>query len=72
MQWKRRWDLSRPPEDLDLTGLDISEDTLEKLLSVDKEVWKDEIQGIEEFYKQFDSLPKEITENFNRLKEQIM
>ena len=59
-------------EDLDLTGLDISEDTLEKLLSVDKEVWKDEIQGIEEFYKQFDSLPKEITENFNRLKEQIM
>lgn len=59
-------------EDLDLTGLDISEDTLEKLLSVDKEVWKDEIQGIEEFYKQFDSLPKEITENFNRLKEEIL
>jgi len=45
---------------------------LEKLLSVDKEVWKDEIQGIEEFYKQFDSLPKEITENFNRLKEEIL
>ena len=59
-------------EDLDLTGLDISEETLEKLLSVDKEVWKDEIQGIEEFYNQFDSLPKEITENFNRLKEQIL
>lgn len=59
-------------EDLDLTGLDISEETLEKLLSVDKEVWKDEIQGIEDFYKQFDSLPKEITENFNRLKEQIL
>lgn len=59
-------------EDLDLTGLDISEETLEKLLSVDKEVWKDEIQGIEEFYKQFDSLPKEITENFNRLKEEIL
>lgn len=59
-------------EDLDLTGLDISEETLEKLLSVDKEVWKDEIRGIEEFYGQFDSLPKEITENFNRLKEQIL
>lgn len=59
-------------EDLDLTGLDISPQTLEKLLSVDKEVWKDEIRGIEEFYEQFDSLPKEIIENFNRLKEQIL
>jgi len=59
-------------EDIDTTELDISPETLEKLLRVDKEVWKNEIAGIEEFYSQFDHLPKEITDNFAKLKEEIM
>ncbi len=60
------------PGDIDTEGLDISEETMEKLLSVDKEVWKEEIKGIEEFYSQFSWLPKEIIENFDKLKEQIL
>ncbi len=59
-------------EDIDTTELDISPETLEKLLRVDKEVWKNEIEGIEKFYSQFDHLPKEITDNFEKLKEEIM
>ena len=58
--------------DIDTGGLDISHETMEKLLRVDQEAWKGEIEGIEEFYSQFDWLPKEITDNFNRLKEQIL
>lgn len=58
--------------DIDTNELNISEETMEKLLRVDKEAWKDEIKGIEEFYSQFSWLPEEITENFNKLKEQIL
>lgn len=60
------------PEDLDVTGLDISPETMEKLLNVDKETWKEEIRDIEEFYSKFEWLPKEITDNFEKLKEQIL
>lgn len=58
-------------EDIDTNELDIEPEVLEKLLRVDKEVWKDEIAGIEEFYSQFEWLPEEITENLDRLKAQI-
>ncbi|MEY8365327.1 phosphoenolpyruvate carboxykinase (GTP) [Anaerovoracaceae bacterium 41-7] len=58
-------------EDIDTNELDIEPEVLEKLLCVDKEVWKDEIAGIEEFYSQFEWLPEEITENLDRLKAQI-
>lgn len=59
-------------EDLDTTEMDISPETLEKLLRVDAEVWKNEIEGIEEFYSKFDTLPKEITDCLETLKEQIL
>ncbi|MEE0741576.1 MAG: phosphoenolpyruvate carboxykinase (GTP) [Emergencia sp.] len=59
-------------EDLDTTGLELDEATMEKLLQVDREVWKDEIKDIEAFYSQFQWLPKEITENFEKLKEAIL
>ncbi len=59
------------PCDIHTEGLDIDEATLEKLLSVDKEIWKDEIKGIEEFYEKFDHLPKEIVENFEILKQKM-
>ncbi|MGN0658215.1 MAG: phosphoenolpyruvate carboxykinase (GTP) [Emergencia sp.] len=58
-------------EDLDVTGLDIDPETLEKLLRVDKEAWKNEISGIQEFYDRFDRLPKEITDCFEELKKEI-
>lgn len=58
-------------EDLDVHGLDISPETLEKLLRVDAEAWKNEINGIQEFYDKFEWLPKEITDCFERLKKEI-
>lgn len=58
-------------EDIDTNELDIEPEVLEKLLCVDKEIWKEEIVGIEEFYSQFEWLPEEITENLDRLKAQI-
>ena len=52
--------------------MDFAEETVENLLSVDKETWKEEAKGIEEFYAQFgDRLPKELTEELNTLKAKL-
>ncbi|MEE0868074.1 MAG: phosphoenolpyruvate carboxykinase (GTP) [Clostridia bacterium] len=60
------------PKDIDTTDLDISEETLKELLSVDKEVWQKEIAGIEEYFAQFgDRLPEEIKEELDKLKANI-
>ena len=46
------------PEDIDVEGLDITTDTVRDLLSVDKNLWKEEVKGIKEFYAKFgDKLP---------------
>ncbi len=59
-------------KDINIEGLDITEETVENLLSVDKETWKEEAKGIEEFYAQFgDRLPKELTEELNTLKAKL-
>ena len=39
-------------EDIDLTGLDITVDTVRDLLSVDKELWLEDCKAIREFYAQ--------------------
>ena len=47
------------PEDIDVEGLDITTDTVRDLLSVDKNLWKEEVKGIKEFYAKFgDKLPQ--------------
>ena len=49
------------PEDLDTDGLNVSKETLSEILSVDKELWKQETKEIREFYKQIgDRVPKEL------------
>lgn len=58
-------------EDIDVTGLDISPEKIEKLLKVDKEAWKEEVKGIEEFYSQFPWLPKEVRDSFDKLKSEV-
>ena len=58
-------------EDLDVHGLDLSPETLEKLLRVDKDAWIGEIDGIQEFYDKFEWLPKEITDRFDQLKKEV-
>ncbi|MBP5273928.1 MAG: phosphoenolpyruvate carboxykinase (GTP) [Abditibacteriota bacterium] len=60
------------PEDINTDGLDISRETLEEILSVDKEAWKAEIPGMEEFFAKFgDKLPKEIRAEIDALKERL-
>ena len=43
-----------------------------ELLSVDKEIWKKEAEGIEEFFAKFgDRLPAELTTQLNNLKDRL-
>ena len=51
------------PEDINLEGLDLSRDTLAGLLSVDRDLWRQESVNIHGYYEQFgDKLPKELTD----------
>ena len=50
------------PCDIEREGLDLSEETVASLLSVDKKLWQKEAEDITEFYKKFgDRLPKELS-----------
>ncbi|MDO4562851.1 MAG: phosphoenolpyruvate carboxykinase (GTP) [Clostridia bacterium] len=60
------------PSDINIDGLDLDMDTLKELLSVDKEIWKSEIDGISEFFAKFgDKLPEGIKEQLEALKERL-
>jgi phosphoenolpyruvate carboxykinase (GTP) len=60
-------------KDIDFTGLDISKEIFDKLFEVKMEDWCREIQGIEEFYRQFDErLPKELINQLDELKKRII
>ena len=39
-------------DDINIEGLDISKETLEELLNVDKALWLEDCKGIREFYAQ--------------------
>ncbi len=59
-------------EDLQLEGLDIDDATLTELLSIDKEVWKEEVKDQREFFAQFgDKLPKEIKDEVDNLEKRL-
>ncbi len=55
-------------KDINLEGLDLTEEQLQKILDIDKAKWAKEAAGVEEFYKQFgDKLPKELREELKTL-----
>jgi phosphoenolpyruvate carboxykinase (GTP) len=57
---------------IDLNGLDIKKETMDKLLRVDKEDWKKEVIMIEEFYNKFgDRIPKDLRDYLKELKEKL-
>ena len=59
-------------EDINLEGLDMTTDDLEKILDVDKDAWKEELKGVEELYAKFgDTLPKELEDELNRVKANL-
>lgn len=56
------------PEDINLDGLDVDRATLEQLLSVDKDVWKEDVAGQKEFFAKFgDTLPEGIKKELDAL-----
>lgn len=58
--------------DINTDGLEISDEQLKSLLSIDKESWAEDIKGIEEFFNKFgDKLPVELKEELNILKNNI-
>ncbi len=60
------------PSDINISGLSLSKETLEGLLEIDDELWKDEIVQIEEFYSKFDGkLPPELLEELKNLKDRF-
>jgi phosphoenolpyruvate carboxykinase (GTP) len=59
-------------EDIDVTGLDISRETMTELLSVDKALWLEDCRGIHEFYAQVgDRVPAELYAELAALEERL-
>lgn len=60
------------PEGLNLQGLDLSDQVVEELLRVDPAAWREEADGLDEFYAQFgDDVPEELTNQLAALKERL-
>jgi phosphoenolpyruvate carboxykinase (GTP) len=60
------------PGDLDTSGLDVSEETMTKLLTVDEEAIKAELPQVEEHLAKFgDKLPAPVREQFESLKSKL-
>ncbi|MFD8559360.1 phosphoenolpyruvate carboxykinase (GTP) [Streptosporangium canum] len=60
------------PAELDTDGLDISDEDLRTLLSVDREVWKEEASLIPAFFETFgDHFPKELWEEYEALVDRL-
>ena len=60
------------PEDIDLEGSGVSEETLRDILSVDRELWLEECRGIREYYSQFgDKLPTKLAHELDELENRL-
>jgi phosphoenolpyruvate carboxykinase (GTP) len=59
-------------DDINLEGSGVSKDTLKDLLTVDKNLWREEVEGIKSFYKDFgDKLPKELSDELSILENNL-
>ncbi|MBR3439665.1 MAG: phosphoenolpyruvate carboxykinase (GTP), partial [Clostridia bacterium] len=65
------------PEDINLEGIEdeVSEAALKEILSVDNNLWKEEAEGIAQFYKKFtdfgSKIPAELLDEFETLKKNV-
>ncbi len=58
--------------DIDVTDLDIKPEVLDELLTIDKEVWLEDVANIKEYFAQFgDNLPKEIADELVKLEANL-
>ena len=58
-------------DSLDLEGLDLTDQQLDEPLTVDRETWKKELEGIKEWYAKLGRLPKELTDSLERLENEL-
>jgi len=59
-------------EDINTEELDVSEEVLRELLTIDGDSWIKDVTSIEEFYKKIgDTLPKELKNELNVLKQNL-
>lgn len=60
------------PGNIDITSLNLSEETLKKLLNIDKQEWQKEIKDVSQFLKKFGKhLPKEMLQEYNSLAKRL-
>ena len=58
--------------DLQLDGLDLSDEVVDELLSIDIDAWKEDLANQREFFAQFgDKLPKEIKDSMDTLEANL-
>jgi phosphoenolpyruvate carboxykinase (GTP) len=59
-------------EDIDLTGIDLPKETMEKLFYIDRQLWFEELKSQKEFFKKFGRrLPQEIWFEYEALKKRL-
>lgn len=59
-------------EDINIEGCDIDRETLEGILKVEKEYWREDIAGIREFYGKFgDKLPEYLKNEIDAMEERM-
>jgi len=57
---------------LDTSGLDLTDDQLATLLTVDNEAWRDEAEGITPHYERFGAhLPKALWDELEKLRQRL-
>ena len=60
------------PEDLPTGGLDLSDDALRELLTVDEHKLRSEIEQVKEHLAKFgDELPEEVSEQLDKLERRL-
>ena len=60
------------PEDIDIEGLDVTVEDVAAMLSVDKALWREEADGIEEFFKSLgDTVPQELYDELATLRANV-
>ena len=61
------------PEDINVEGLeDVTIDTIRELLNVDRDLWKDDVAGVREFYNKIgDRVPAEFYEELDALETRL-
>ena len=59
------------PQDINLEGPDLSTDSLNELLEIDREQWRKETELIEEHYAKFDRLPEALKKELDDLKARL-